>query len=65
MGIVTNAYRVGQNIAVTNLGRMLEHAMDMRAVVVVDSAETFVLGDRMVTPRGYLAGIGNISHADE
>ncbi len=57
VGIVANAYREGQNIALTNLGQMLEHTIDMRTVVVIGNAETFILGDRMVTPRGYLADI--------
>jgi cobalt-factor III methyltransferase len=53
VGIVTNAYRQEQRITLTNLGQMLEHAIDMLTVVVIGNAETFVLGNRMVTPRGY------------
>ena len=53
VGIVTNAYLEGQNISLTNLGQMLEDAIDMRTVVGVGNAETFVPGDRMVAPRRY------------
>jgi len=53
VGIVTNAYREEQRISPTNLGQMLKHAIDMLTVVVIGNAETFLLGDRMVTPRGY------------
>jgi precorrin-3B C17-methyltransferase len=53
VGIVTNAYREEQRISLTNLGQMLKHAIDMLTVVVIGNAETFLLGDRMVTPRGY------------
>jgi precorrin-3B C17-methyltransferase len=53
VGIVTNAYREDQRVTRTNLGQMLEFAIDMLTVVVIGNSETFVLGDRMVTPLGY------------
>lgn len=59
VGIVTDAYRQGQRIVLTTLGKMLEHSsIDMLTTVIVGNAETFVLGDRMVTPRGYQKGRG-------
>jgi len=56
VGIVTNAYRDDQRVILANLGRMLEHAIDMFTVVVIGNTETLVLGDHMVTPRGYSSG---------
>ena len=53
VGIETNAYREGHNTSLTNLRQMLQHAIDMRMIVVVGNAETSVLGDRMVAPGGY------------
>lgn len=53
VGIVTNAYRQEQRIVLTSLGKMLEHPVNMFTTIIIGNAETFVLRDRMVTPRGY------------
>lgn len=53
VGIVTNAYREGQEVVITTLGQMLEHEVGMDTVVVIGNSTTFVAGGWMVTPRGY------------
>ncbi len=56
VGIVTNAYRQEQRIVLTSLEKMLEHPVNMFTTIIIGNAETFVLGDRMITPRGYPKG---------
>lgn len=54
VGIVANAYRQGQRIALTTLKSMPDHPADMFTTIIVGNTETFVLGNLLVTPRGYL-----------
>ncbi|QSZ68000.1 precorrin-3B C(17)-methyltransferase [Methanofollis aquaemaris] len=56
VGLVRNAYRDGQETAVTTLGDLAEDdsAVDMRTLVIVGGTETFRMQDGgMLTPRGY------------
>lgn len=53
VGIVTDATRPGEHITLTTLGELDVEAVDMLSVVVVGSSTTALVGDRMVTPRGY------------
>ena len=52
-GIVRNAYRPGQQVMLTTLAELDPAAVNMRTVVIVGSASTLIVADRMVTPRGY------------
>ncbi|MFH1650515.1 MAG: precorrin-3B C(17)-methyltransferase [Chloroflexota bacterium] len=52
-GIVTNAYRPGQEVAVTDLEHLPDHDIGMNTTVIIGNRDTFVSGGRMVTPRGY------------
>ncbi|MBA2443477.1 MAG: precorrin-3B C(17)-methyltransferase [Rubrobacter sp.] len=54
VGIVTDAYRPTQRVALTDLGSLRVEDVDMLTVVVVGNSQTWVTGGRMVTPRGYL-----------
>jgi precorrin-3B C17-methyltransferase len=58
VGIVRQAYRAGQSIEITTLGRMTEAIVDMFTTVIVGNSQTRRFGDKLVTPRGYLAGGG-------
>ena len=59
VGVVTDAYRPGQRVALSTLGGFDEDAVGMTTVVVVGSSSTTVVEGRMVTPRGYrLASVG-------
>ena len=55
VGIVREAYRPAQGIAVTDLQRLDQHveAIDMVTTVVVGNSTTFVHEGHIVTPRGY------------
>ncbi|MBI2848351.1 MAG: precorrin-3B C(17)-methyltransferase [Chloroflexi bacterium] len=54
VGIVTNAYRQGQKVEVTNLEHMLEFDIGMTTTIIVGNSTTFAFGGRMVTSRGYI-----------
>ncbi len=55
VGIVRDAYRERQRVVVTRVGelRSLEDLVDMRSIIIVGSSRTKVVGDRLVTERGY------------
>jgi precorrin-3B C17-methyltransferase len=53
VGVVRNAYRPGQAVEVTTVGRMGEAAVDMFTTVIVGSSHTRRFGNVVVTPRGY------------
>ena len=55
VGIVRDAYRVGQKVTVTDLRHLGEYAerIDMVTIVVVGNSTTYVDQGHVVTPRGY------------
>jgi precorrin-3B C17-methyltransferase len=53
VGIVTNAYRDGQRVTVTDLATVECCPVDMLTVLIVGNSRTRVLDGRIVTPRGY------------
>ena len=53
VGIVTNGYRPGQVVTVTDLAHVLEHDIGMNTTVIIGNSTTFSLNGWMVTPRGY------------
>ncbi len=53
VGVVTDATRPGQDVALTTLGALDPETVGMSTCVVVGSSTTSVTGGRMVTPRGY------------
>lgn len=55
VGIVTKAMRPGQTVVVTTLAEMLRYPIDMQTIVLVGNSQTYVYGDYLITPRGYLA----------
>ena len=65
VGLVSDAYRLGQHVAVTTVGAMLDHRIDMRTIVIVGNSSTRVIGTRMVTPRGYAGRYDLSGHAAE
>lgn len=56
VGVVRQAYRHGQQVAITTLGELDPAVVDMLTVVVVGASATRVVAGRMVTPRGYRWG---------
>lgn len=55
VGIVRQAYRSGQSVEITTLGRMSEVIVDMFTTVIIGNSQTRQLNDKLVTPRGYSA----------
>lgn len=55
VGIVKDAYRPSQEVALTDLASLRAEDVDMLTVVIVGSSRTEVRAGRMVTPRGYLS----------
>ncbi|MBW3574536.1 MAG: precorrin-3B C(17)-methyltransferase [Actinobacteria bacterium] len=53
VGIVTDATRPGQHIARTTLADLDPGDVTMLSIVLVGSSTTEVVGDHLVTPRGY------------
>jgi precorrin-3B C17-methyltransferase len=53
VGVVRHAYRPGQAVEITTVGRMAEAAVDMFTTVIVGNSHTRRLGNVVVTPRGY------------
>jgi precorrin-3B C17-methyltransferase len=58
VGVVRNAYRPGQSVARTTVAHMAEVAVDMFTTVIVGSSQTQLLGQAVVTPRGYALAPG-------
>jgi precorrin-3B C17-methyltransferase len=53
VGMVRQAYRQGQEVRVCTLDRADPEAADMLTIVIVGNSQTRLVGDRMLTPRGY------------
>ncbi len=53
VGIVKNAKREGERVVITNLKNMLDHEIDMLTVVIIGNSNTYVDGNKVITPRGY------------
>lgn len=55
VGLVENAYRPGEKIAIVRLGELSTAHVTMFTIVIVGSSKTFVDRSRMITPRIYAA----------
>lgn len=53
VGIVKSGYRPGQQVVRTDLEHMCDHEIGMLTTLIIGNSQTYWLGDRMVTPRGY------------
>jgi len=53
VGVVTNAYRPGQHVIISDLERMLDCEIGMNTIVIIGSSQTFASGGRLITRRGY------------
>lgn len=53
VGIVTDAYRSGQSVILTDLEHLPDYEIGMNSLVIVGNSSTFLRDGRMVTPRGY------------
>jgi precorrin-3B C17-methyltransferase len=53
VGIVSNAYRRGQRVVVTDLEHLTDFEIGMTTTIIVGNSSTFTFEKWMVTPRGY------------
>lgn len=53
VGIVRNALREGQDMRISTLENFTQEPIDMLTTVIIGNSQTKVLGEHMVTPRGY------------
>lgn len=53
-GFVRNIGREGEEYTVLTLGELRDTAVDMFTTVFIGNSQTKVIGNKMVTPRGYL-----------
>jgi precorrin-3B C17-methyltransferase len=53
VGIVMNAKREGESVKVTTLERLPDEEVNMFTLVLIGNSNTKMLGDFLVTPRGY------------
>ena len=58
VGIVSGATREHESVCLTTLEKMLDQEIGMQTTVIIGNSATFVLGDKMITPRGYSAKYG-------
>lgn len=54
VGIVRRAKRHGEEAIITTLREMLNHEVDMTTIIIVGNSTTYIIGNRLVTPRGYI-----------
>ncbi len=53
VGIVKNSGRLGRKVCITTLGEINYEMVDMLSVVIIGNKETYIDGNRILTPRGY------------
>jgi precorrin-3B C17-methyltransferase len=53
VGIVTAIGETDERIALTTLGQLLTADVGMRSTVIIGNSTSVLLGERMITPRGY------------
>jgi precorrin-3B C17-methyltransferase len=53
VGIVTAIGETDERIALTTLGQLLKADVGMRSTVIIGNSTSVLLGERMITPRGY------------
>jgi precorrin-3B C17-methyltransferase len=53
VGIVKNAKRAGEEAVITTLKDLMNFEIDMSTVLVIGNSKTYLIEDKLVTPRGY------------
>jgi precorrin-3B C17-methyltransferase len=53
VGVVRNATREGQAVRITTLSHLDKSKVDMLSILLVGNSQTQIMGEKMVTPRGY------------
>ena len=63
-GLACRIGREGEHTQIVALKDLAEAEVDMQTVVLIGNSRTRIIGDYMVTPRGYLEKYGNASFAE-
>ena len=58
VGIVSEIGKISQSTQITNLGEMMNCDVDEQSLIIVGNGTTFIAHGKMVTPRGYINGVG-------
>jgi len=58
VGIVTSATTGQERVLVTTLGEVPVKEIEIDSIIIVGNSETYIYNGRMVTPRGYVEGLG-------
>jgi precorrin-3B C17-methyltransferase / cobalt-factor III methyltransferase len=53
VGIVAGAFRTDETVIISDLLHFLDFEIDMSTTVIIGNSQTKVVGDQMITPRGY------------
>lgn len=53
VGLVRNATREGQAVHITTLSQLDVSRVDMLSILLIGNSQTRIVGEKMVTPRGY------------
>lgn len=58
VGIVTSATTEQEKVTITTLAGVSAHDIDTDTIVIIGNSQTYIFNGKMVTPRGYIKGIG-------
>ena len=58
VGIVTSATTGQEKVTITTLGEVPVKEIEIDSIIIVGDSETYIYNGRMVTPRGYVDGLG-------
>ena len=58
VGIVTGAATKQQKVLIATLGEVSVNEIETDTMLIVGNSETYIYNGRMITPRGYIQGIG-------
>jgi len=53
VGIIKSGHRIGQQVTLTELSKMLDHEIGMLTTILIGNSATWFYRDKMITPRGY------------
>ncbi len=53
VAIVTNAFREGERVVITDLDSFTDEEIGMLSIVIIGNSRTVRSGDKLITPRGY------------
>ena len=53
VAIVTNGFREGETIVITDLHNFTDEKIDMLSIVIIGNSQTVRYGDKLITHRGY------------